>query len=117
MPARLDMDSPTWVPEAKWVARHGWGWVALIVHPCELSDLGVKECCPGRTSNLTSPQTEAEGLKAEALTRLTPRIVVPMGRSSHMNKRVELCQRSAERVGGLCSKESRNYNLRSVFGG
>ena len=78
MPARLDMDFPTSVPEAKQVAGHGRDWVALIVRLCESSDLGVKECFQGRTANLTSPKPDAP----EALNRHPCRAV---GRPSLMN--------------------------------
>jgi hypothetical protein len=43
-PTRKSVLRLSWgVPEANQAAGYGWDWVALIVHPHELSDLGVKE--------------------------------------------------------------------------
>jgi hypothetical protein len=51
------------------VGGRGWDWVTYIVHPRKRSNLGVEQCCSDDLDE----------------SNVTPRIVVPLGRSSFMN--------------------------------
>jgi hypothetical protein len=77
MPAQLDMDYSTWVPEAEWAARHGWDWVSFIVSALRTNDLGAQGCFPGHTANLKSPN-----LKCDALYRRPGKEIEPTTRDN-----------------------------------
>ena len=59
-----NVDLYTSVLEAEQAAGESRGRVALIVHPRELRDLGVKERSPSRVSNPRGPKRDASDYRA-----------------------------------------------------
>lgn len=88
IPARVDVDFSARVPVAESAPRHGRNGVALIVHPLELGDLGVKKRCPGRV-------TDSRGSERSTLDH-RPRREIEL-----QIQRVEFCECSAERMADL----------------
>lgn len=66
----LNVYFPTWVPKPEPSAGDNRDHVAVIVHPCKISDLRVEEGSPGRVANARRPKRDAADRRARREVKL-----------------------------------------------
>jgi len=93
-PIQADMDLSAGVHEVKCAPGQGWNGVELIVHPLEVCDLGIKECCPGWVTHSGGPECDALDFRS--------------CREMELHKqRVEFREGATERMADLQPEESK----------
>lgn len=85
---RLYVNFSTRMFETETAAGNDWDWVAHIVHPREIRDLGIEERCPILISNAWRPKRDTSDARAFRQIKLH-------------EQRFELCKSSAKRVTDL----------------
>jgi hypothetical protein len=85
---RLYVNFSTRMSETETAAGDDWDWVAEVVHPREIRDLGIEERCPFLISNAWRPKRDTSDTRACGQIKL------------HV-QRIEFRKSSAERVTNL----------------